>query len=409
MERVVITGMGAVTPVGNDVQTFWESLKAGKCGVGPITKFDVSEFKVKLAAEVKDFDVTQYVDKREARRMDVNCHFALAAAQQAVDQAGLREGSFDPYRAGVIYGSGVGGLQIAEQEIPKLNEKGPGRVSPLCIPEMIANMAAAYISMRFGFKGENFCPVSACATGNHAIDEAMRAIRHGYQDVVVCGGTENGIIPISMAGFQNMKAVHMGDEPACASIPFDARRSGFVMGEGAGCLVLESLTHAQARGATILAEIAGYGATGDAYHITSPSPDGEAASRAILGAITDAGLTPADVDYINAHGTSTPLNEKYETIAIKKAFGDEAYKVKVSSTKSMTGHLLGGAAAVEAIACVMAIRDGVVPPTIGYQEADPDCDLDITPNRAVEMPVNVAISNSLGFGGHNACILIKKV
>ena len=391
MERVVITGMGAVTPVGNDVQTFWESLKAGKCGVGPITKFDVSEFKVKLAAEVKDFDVTQYVDKREARRMDVNCHFALAAAQQAVDQAGLREGSFDPYRAGVIYGSGVGGLQIAEQEIPKLNEKGPGRVSPLCIPEMIANMAAAYISMRFGFKGENFCPVSACATGNHAIGEAMR------------------IIPISMAGFQNMKAVHMGDEPACASIPFDARRSGFVMGEGAGCLVLESLTHAQARGATILAEIAGYGATGDAYHITSPSPDGEAASRAILGAITDAGLTPADVDYINAHGTSTPLNEKYETIAIKKAFGDEAYKVKVSSTKSMTGHLLGGAAAVEAIACVMAIRDGVVPPTIGYQEADPDCDLDITPNRAVEMPVNVAISNSLGFGGHNACILIKKV
>ena len=409
MERVVITGMGAITPVGNDVATFWESLKTGKCGVGPITKFDVSDYKVKLAAEVKDFDVTQYVDKREARRMDVNCHFALAAAQQAVDQAGLKEGNFDPYRTGVIYGSGVGGLQIAEQEIAKLNEKGPGRVSPLCIPEMIANMAAAYISMRFGFKGENFCPVSACATANHAIGEAFRAIRHGYQDVAICGGTENGIIPISMAGFQNMKAVHTGDDPTCASIPFDARRSGFVMGEGAGCLVLESLSHAEKRGATILAELAGYGASGDAYHITSPSPDGEAAARAILNAIEDAGLTPADVDYINAHGTSTPLNEKYETIAIKKAFGDAAYKVKVSSTKSMTGHLLGGAAAVEAIACVMAVREGIVPPTIGYQEPDPECDLDVTPNKAVEMPVNVAISNSLGFGGHNACIVIKKV
>ena len=409
MERVVITGMGAITPVGNDVQTFWESLKAGKCGVGPITKFDVTDYKVKLAAEVKDFDVTQYVDKREARRMDINCHFALAAAQQAVDQAGLKEGNFDPYRAGVIYGSGVGGLAIAEEEIPKLNAKGPGRVSPLCIPEMIANMAAAYISMRFGFKGENFCPVSACATANHSIGEAMRAIRHGYQDVVLCGGTENGIIPIALAGFSNMKALHTGDDPACASIPFDARRSGFVMGEGAGCLVLESLTHAQARGATILAEVAGYGASGDAYHITSPAPEGDAAARAIRGAIEDAGLTPADVDYINAHGTSTPLNEKYETIAIKKAFGDAAYKVKVSSTKSMTGHLLGGAAAVEAIACVMAIRDGIIPPTIGYQEPDPECDLDITPNKAVEMPVNVAISNSLGFGGHNACILFKKV
>ena len=409
MERVVITGMGAITPVGNDVQTFWESLKAGECGIGPITKFDVSDYKVKLAAEVKDFDVTQYVDKREARRMDLNCHFALAAAQQAVEQAGLKEGNFDPYRTGVIYGSGVGGLAVAEEEIPKLNEKGPGRVSPLCIPEMIANMAAAYISMRFGFKGENFCPISACATANHSIGEAMRAIRHGYQDIVLCGGTENGIIPIALAGFSNMKALHTGDDPSCASIPFDARRSGFVMGEGAGCLVLESLSHAEARGATILAEVAGYGASGDAYHITSPAPDGEAAAHAIRGAIEDAGLAPADVDYINAHGTSTPLNEKYETIAIKKAFGDAAYKVKISSTKSMTGHLLGGAAAVEAIACVMAIREGIIPPTIGYQEPDPECDLDITPNEAVRMPVNVAISNSLGFGGHNACILFKKV
>lgn len=409
MERVVITGMGAITPVGNDVETFWESLKAGKCGIGPITKFDTTDYKVKLAAEVKDFDITKYVDKREARHMDISCHYAIAAAQEAVDQAGLKEGNFDPYRTGVIYGSGVGGLQIVEQEVPKLLNRGPGRVSPFCIPEMIANIVAAHISMRFGFKGENFCPVSACATGNHSIGEAMRAIRHGYQDIVICGGSENGIIPISMAGFQNMKAVHMGEDPTCASVPFDARRSGFVMGEGAGCLVLESLTHAQQRGATILAEVAGYGATGDAYHITSPSPEGDAAARAITNAIADAGLTPADVDYINAHGTSTPINEKYETIAIKKAFGDEAYKVKISSTKSMTGHLLGGAAAVEAIACVMAMRDGIIPPTIHYKEPDPDCDLDITPNKAVEMPVNVAISNALGFGGHNACIVLKKV
>ena len=408
MERVVITGMGAVTPIGNDVPTFWQSLKEGKCGIGPITHVDVTDYKVKLAAEVKDFDVTQYIEKREAKRMDKNCHFAIAAAQQAVDQAGLTPGTFDPLRTGVIYGSGIGGLYITEVEVEKLLTKGPGRVSPLAIPELIPNMAAAYISMRFGFQGENYCPVSACATANHAIGEAMRAIRHGYQDIVLCGGTENGIIPFSLAGFQNMKALHTGDDPAAASIPFDARRSGFVMGEGAGALVLESLSHAKARGATIYGEVAGYGASGDAYHITSPSPPGDAAAAAILGAIHDAGLTPADVDYINAHGTSTPLNEKYETIAIKKAFGEAAKTVHVSSTKSMTGHLLGGAAAVEAIACVMAIREGVIPPTIGYKEPDPDCDLDITPNTALETPVHVAISNSLGFGGHNACVLFKQ-
>lgn len=408
MERVVITGMGAVTPIGNDVPTFWQSLKDGKCGIGPITHVDVTDYKVKLAAEVKDFDISQYIEGREAKRMDKNCHFAIAAAQQAVDQAGLTPGTFNPYRTGVIYGSGIGGLYITEVEVEKLLKKGPGRVSPLAIPELIPNMAAAYISMRFGFKGENYCPVSACATANHAIGEAMRAIRHGYQDIVLCGGTENGIIPFSLAGFQNMKALHTGDDPNAASIPFDARRSGFVMGEGAGALVLESLSHAQARGATIYAEVAGYGASGDAYHITSPSPEGDAAAAAILGAIEDAGLTPADIDYVNAHGTSTPLNEKYETIAIKKAFGDAAKTVHVSSTKSMTGHLLGGAAAVEAIACVMATREGIIPPTINYKEPDPDCDLDITPNVAVHTPVNAAISNALGFGGHNACIVIKK-
>ena len=288
-------------------------------------------------------------------------------------------------------------------------ERGPRRVSPFFIPALIINMAAGLIAIKYDFQGAAIPSVTACATGNNAIGEAYRAIKHGYLDAVLAGGSEAAILPIGVAGFSNMKALSTTEDPAAACVPFDARRNGFVMGEGAGCLVLESLTHAQQRGATILAEVAGYGASGDAYHITSPSPDGEAAAHAIRGAIEDAGLTPADVDYINAHGTSTPLNEKYETIAIKKAFGDEAYNVKVSSTKSMTGHLLGGAAAVEAIACVMAIREGIVPPTIGYKEPDPECDLDITPNKAVEMPINVAISNSLGFGGHNACILIKKV
>ena len=409
MERVVITGMGAVTPIGHNVRDFWEALKAGKCGIAPITAFDTTDFKVKVAAEVKDFDPTQYIDKREAKRMDRFCHFALAASEEAVTQSGLKEGNFDPYRAGVMVGSGVGGLAVFENEMERMMEKGPSRVGPLCIPEMIGNMASAHISMRFGFKGESFCPVSACATGNHAIGEAVRAIRHGYQDVVLAGGTEASIIRIAIAGFQNMKALHAGDDPEAASIPFDARRSGFVMGEGAGVLVLESLSHAQARGATILAEVGGYGASSDAYHITSPDPEGEGAAYAMRRAIADAGMTPADVDYINAHGTSTPLNEKYETIAVKKAFGDEAYKVKISSTKSMTGHLLGAAAAVEAIACVCAINEGVIPPTIGYKEPDPECDLDITPNKAVEASVNVAISNSLGFGGHNATVLFKKV
>lgn len=409
MERVVITGMGAVTPVGNDVQHFWESLTNGVCGIGPITRFDTTDFKVKVAAEVKDFDPTQYLEPREAKRMDGFCHYALAAAQQAVDQAGLTEGTFDPYRAGVIFGSGVGGLSVVETEVEKINAKGPSRVSPLCIPMMIGNMAAAYISMRFGFRGESFCPVTACATGNHAIGEAMRAIRHGYQDVVIAGGTEYAITRIGMAGFQNMKALHIGDDPKAASIPFDARRSGFVMGEGAGAVVLESLSHAEARGAEILCEVAGYGASSDAYHITSPDPEGEGAAHAMRAAIADAGLTPEKVDYINAHGTSTPLNEKYETIAIKKAMGDAAKTVHISSSKSMTGHLLGAAAAIEAIACVCAIRDGIIPPTIGYQEPDPDCDLDITPNQAVHTPVRVALSNSLGFGGHNATLLLKKV
>ncbi len=410
MERVVITGMGAVTPIGNDVPSFMEALKAGKCGIGPITHFDTTDFKVKVAAQVKDFDPEQYMEKREAKRMDSFCHFAVAAAQQAMEQANLTaEGSFDPWRTGVFFGSGVGGLPIVQEETAKMLEKGPGRVSPLYIPEMIANMAAAHITMRFGIKGESICPVTACATSTHAIGEAMRAIRHGYQDIVLAGGTEAAICAIGMAGFQNMKALYTGEDPMAASIPFDKRRSGFVMGEGAAVVVLESLSHAQARGAHIICEVAGYGATSDAYHITSPAPDGEGAAQAMRLAIADAGLTPTDVDYINAHGTSTPINEKFETIAIKQAFGDAAKTVHVSSTKSMTGHLLGAAGAIEAIACAMAVTEDVIPPTIGYVEFDEDCDLDVTPNELKHAKVDVAISNSLGFGGHNATILIKKV
>lgn len=409
MERVVITGMGAITPIGNDVQSYMEALKTGKCGIEYITHFDTTEYRVKVAAEVKDFNPELYMDKREAKRMDTFCQFAVAAAKQAITQAGLVEGTFDPWRAGIIIGSGIGGLPVVQDETAKMIEKGPSRVSPLYIPEMISNMAAARISMFFGLKGESFCPVTACASANHAIGEAMRAIRHGYQDVVIAGGTEAAICSISIAGFQNMKALHMGDDPRAASIPFDKRRSGFVMGEGAGVLVMESLSHAKARGANIICEIAGYGASSDAYHMTSPDPEGEGGAQAMRAAIADAGLTPSDVDYINAHGTSTPLNEKYETIAIKKTFGEAAQTVRISSTKSMTGHLLGGAGAVEAIACAMAITQGIIPPTIGYVEADEECDLNITPNVAVQAQVNVAISNSLGFGGHNATILLKKV
>lgn len=409
MERVVITGMGAVTPIGNDVASFWEGLKTGKNGIGPISHFDTTNFKAKLAAEVKDFDPTLYMDKREAKRMDHYCHFAVAAAKQAFAQSGLTEGSFDPYRSGVFFGSGVGGLKVFEDEMSKMLEKGPSRVSPLCIPEMIANMGAAHISMALGFKGESICPVTACATGNHAIGEAYRTIKHGYQDIIIAGGAEASIIPIATAGFQNMKALHTGEDPDAASVPFDARRSGFVMGEGAGAVVLESLSHAQARGATILAEVVGYGATSDAYHITAPDPEGAGGAKAMERAIADAGLTPDQIDYINAHGTSTPINEKIETMAIKKALGDAAYKVHISSTKSMTGHLLGAAGAVEAIACVLAMQYGIVPPTINYKEPDPDCDLDITPNHAVEAPIHTALSNSLGFGGHNAALVFRRM
>lgn len=409
MERVVITGMGAVTPVGNNIPDFWDALINGRSGIAPITRFDVTDYKMKVAGEVKNFDPEDFIDKKEAKRMNRFCHFALAASKEAMENSGLTDGSFDPWRAGVQFGSGVGGIGVFEEEFEKLLTKGPGRVSPFCVPSMIINMAAAHISMAHGFKGVSIAPVTACTSGTNAIGEAYRAIKHGYLDVAIAGGTEAGISRIAMAGFMNMHALSTTEDPLEASIPFDKRRNGFVMGEGAGALVLESLSHAKKRGANIIAEISGYGATSDAYHITSPDPNGDGAATAMKMAIEDAGLTPADVSYINAHGTSTPINDKYETIAVKKAFGDSAYTVKISSTKSMTGHLLGAAGAIEAIAIALAVQNDIIPPTIGYQEKDEECDLDYTPNKAVSMPVNAAISNSLGFGGHNGTILVQKV
>lgn len=408
MERVVITGIGAVTPIGNTAQEYWDGLLAGKNGIAPITLFDPEGYKASVAGEVKDFDPTAYIDKREVKHMDRFCQFALAAAAQAMEQAGLTEGSFDPFRAGTLVGSGIGGIQTFSEEQTKLNERGARRVSPFCIPMMIGNMAAAHISMAYGLKGSSLSAVSACASGTHAVGEGMRAIRHGYLDIAVVGGAEASIVPIAVAGFANMHALSTEADPEAACCPFDARRSGFVMGEGAGILVLESLSHAKARGATIIAEVAGYGTTSDAYHITSPDPTGEGPARAMTMAVEDAGLTPADIDYINAHGTSTPVNDSSETNAIKIAFGDSAQRLKISSTKSMTGHLLGAAGAIEAIACAMAVKEDKIPPTIHYEQPDEACDLDYVPNQAVSCPVNAAISNSLGFGGHNATILLRK-
>lgn len=408
MERVVITGIGAVTPIGNTAQEYWDGLLAGKNGIAPITRFDTEGYKASVAGEVKDFDPTAYIDKREAKHMDRFCQYALAAAAQAMEQSGLKEGSFDPFRAGTLVSSGIGGIQTFSDEQTKLNERGARRVSPFCIPMMIGNMASAHISMTYGLKGSSLSVVSACASGTHAVGEGMRAIRHGYLDIAVVGGAESSIVPIAVAGFANMHALSTESDPEAACCPFDARRSGFIMGEGAGVLVLESLSHAKARGATILAEVAGYGTTSDAYHITSPDPTGEGPARAMTMAIEDAGLTPADIDYINAHGTSTPVNDKCETDAIKMAFGESAQRVKISSTKSMTGHLLGAAGAIEAIACAMAVKEDKIPPTIHYEQPDETCDLDYVPNQAVSCPVSAAISNSLGFGGHNATIVIRK-
>lgn len=408
MKRVVITGMGAITPIGKTHEELWASLKEGRHGIAPISAFDASDSPVKLAAEVKGFDPTLYIEKKETRRMDRFCQFAVGAALDALKDSKTKFEDLDPYRVGVIMGSGIGGLQTMEAEHTKLLEKGPDRVSVFFIPMMISNMAAGSIAMKTGFKGTNFCPVTACATSAHAVGEAFRAIKHGYLDACITGGSEATVTRFAVAGFNNMTALSRSTDPDRASIPFDAQRDGFIIGEGGGVLVLEELEHAKARGAEIYAEVVGYGATCDAYHITSPSPDGQAAAKAMSLAIEEAGLKPDEIGYINAHGTSTPLNDKYETGAIKIAFGEAAGKVAISSTKSMTGHLLGAAGAVESIVCAMALKEGVIPPTIGYREADPECDLDYVTEGARKADLKAAISNSLGFGGHNATLCFKK-
>lgn len=409
MNRVVITGMGAVTPIGNDVASFWQGLCAGRCGVGPITKFDASEYKVKVAAEVKDFDPSQYMEKAELRKYDPFCQYALAAASQAMEQSGL-EGACPPEEAGVYFGSGIGGIDTFGQQYQVMMEKGPRRVSPFFIPALIINMAGGLIAIKYNLQGTAVSSVTACATGNNAIGEAYRAIKHGYLTAALAGGAEAAIVPLGLAGFSNMKALSTEEDPQKACVPFDARRSGFVMGEGAGALVLEEYEHAKARGARIFAEVCGYGATCDAHHITAPDPEGKGGARALKLAYEEAGgCGDPHKLYINAHGTSTPLNDACETLAIKKGLGEEAArKCMVSSTKSMTGHMLGAAGAVEAIACVKALEEGVVPPTIGYEEPDPNCDLDYVPNTARQAEIELALSASLGFGGHNAYLAFKK-
>ncbi len=408
MNRVVVTGMGAITPIGNDVDTFWDSLKQKKIGFGPITYFDTTDYKAKLAAEVKDFDVKQYMDPKAARRMERFSQFAVAAARQALEDSGLDMEKEDPYRVGVCVSSGIGSLQAIEREYVKLLEKGPGRINPLLVPLMISNMAAGNVSIQFGLKGKCINVVTACATGTHSIGEAMRSIQHGEAEVMVAGGSESSITPLGVAGFTSLTALSTSEDPKRASIPFDAERNGFIMGEGAGVVVLESLDHAKARGAKIYAELAGYGATCDAYHITSPAEDGSGAAKAMEYAMADAGVKPEQIDYINAHGTSTHHNDLFETKAIKLALGDHAYKVKINSTKSMIGHLLGAAGGVEFIACVKSIEDGFVHATAGLLVDDPECDLDYTKGSGVSMDVKYVLTNSLGFGGHNASLLLKK-
>ncbi len=409
MRRVVVTGLGAITPLGNSVGEYWEGLKNGKNGAGLITKFDTSEFATKFACEVKDFDVEKYIDKKEARRMDLFTHYALASAIQAVEDSGLDLEKEDLERIGVVFGSGIGGMETFEKQHSVFLKSGPRRVSPFFIPMLIADIAPGHISIKYGFKGPNYSVTSACATSTHAIGDAFILIQRGAADVMVSGGSEAPIIPMSIAGFNSSRAISTwNDRYLEASRPFDKDRNGFVMGEGAGALILEEYEHAKKRGAKIYAEIIGIGMTADAYHITAPAPEGEGAFRSMREAIRDAGISTDDIDYINAHGTSTQLNDLNETKAIKRLFGEHAYEMNVSSTKSMTGHLLGAAGAVEAIATVLALKEGVIPPTINLDNPDPECDLNYTPKEAVEKEIKYALSNTFGFGGHNATVVIKK-
>ena len=406
--RVVITGMGAVTPLGLTLEESWAAVKTDTCGIGPITQYDTTSQKVKLAGEVRGFNPEQYIDKREVRKTDRFVQFALASAAQAMEHSGLVMENEDAQRCGVVFASGIGGFSTVQNECLKGNEKGYDRVSPYFIPMAISNMAAGNIAIRFGFHGMCTCPVTACASGTNAVGDAFRQIRDGYADVILAGGSEATIISLAVGGFTSLHALHTGSDPKRASIPFDKERSGFVMGEGAAALVLEEYEHAKARGANILAEVVGYGCTCDAHHITAPLPDGSGAAGAMTQALADAGVDAASVDYINAHGTSTPLNDSGETAAIKAVFGAHAAKLAVSSTKSMTGHLLGASGAVEAAFTAMALHDGFIPATLGYQVPDEACDLDVVPNHGREASIRYAMSNSLGFGGHNACVLFKK-
>ena len=404
--RVVVTGLGAVTPIGNNVDDFWAAVKAGKIGFDHITKFDTTDFKCHIAAELKDFNPQDFMDRKAAKRMEPFSQYAVAAAKQAIDDSGLDIEKEDPYMVGCAIGSGVGSLQAMERETQKLYEKGPNRVNPLLVPLMICNMAAGNVSIQFGLKGKSINDVTACATGTNTIGEAYRSIQYGEADVMVAGGTEGSVCPIGIAGFTALTALSTVDDPAKCSLPFDKNRSGFVMGEGAGVVILEELEHAKARGAKIYAEVVGYGCSSDAYHITSPQEDGAGAARAMTNAMSDAGVTPADVKYINAHGTGTHHNDLFETRAIKLAFGDEAANLKINSTKSMIGHLLGAAGAVEFITCVKEIQDGFIHKTVGYETPDEEIDLNYCKD-SYEEPVEYALSNSLGFGGHNASILLK--
>lgn len=408
-KRCVITGMGAITPVGNDVDSTWENIKNGVCGIDYITKFDTTDFKVKIAGEVKNFEAEKYVEKKELKRNDMFSIYGVAAASQAFEMSGLDKDNIEnPRRFGCIVGSGIGGLMTIEEQILRIGEKGPGKISPLFIPMSIGNMVAGNIALKFGAKGVCESVVTACATGTNNIGEAFRYIKHGYADICLAGGSEYAITKSGIAGFTNLTALTTCDDPKEACKPFDKNRSGFVMGDGAGVLMLEELDHALARGAKIYGEVVGYGATCDAYHMTAPCPDGDGAASAMKMAMEEAGISPEEVGYINAHGTSTHANDSAETAAIKLALGDAAYNVPVSSTKSMTGHLLGATGAVEAIICVKALEEGFVPPTIGYTEKDEECDLDYVPNEGRKADIKYALSNSLGFGGHNAVLCIKK-
>ena len=409
MKRVVVTGVGAITPIGNNCSDFWASIKAGKCGIDKVTAFDVENFKCQIAGEVKDFNPEEYIDKKEARKMDRYTQFAVIAADEAVKNSGLNMEEEDKWRIGVITGSGIGGMETLENQSQTLHEKGPGRVSPFFVPMMISNMAAAQIAIKYGARGANENVVAACASGTNAIGNAFNIIRRGECDAIIAGGAEASITPLAFAGFCSMKAMSTNNEnPKESSRPFDAERDGFVMGEGAGFMVLEEYEHAKKRGANIICEVVGYGITNDAYHMTSPIPGGEGGAKAMEFAIKSAGIEPSQIDYINAHGTSTKYNDSFETQAIKTVLGDHAKNVMVSSTKSMTGHLLGAAGGIEAIVCALSLKDGYVPATINYKNPDPECDLDIVPNEGRNVDIEYAMSNSLGFGGHNSSVVLKK-